>query len=126
MAALETQGEARLPTVEDSADGQFRYAITTTGIYCRPSCPSRTANPKNVSLHVTPGLGQGRGFSGLQAVQAGRGRRDAGFAGRRKRRTGGAACRLIESSEEPLSSPRCRGRGLSPSYFHRLFKARPA
>ncbi len=24
-----------------SADGRFFYAVTTTGIYCRPSCASR-------------------------------------------------------------------------------------
>jgi hypothetical protein len=27
--------------------------VATTGIYCRPSCPSRTANLKNVGLHDT-------------------------------------------------------------------------
>ncbi|MEK7231999.1 MAG: Ada metal-binding domain-containing protein, partial [Pseudomonadota bacterium] len=24
-----------------AADGRFVYAVRTTGIYCRPSCPSR-------------------------------------------------------------------------------------
>ena len=24
-----------------AADGQFVYAVRSTGIYCRPSCPSR-------------------------------------------------------------------------------------
>ena len=36
-----------------NADGLFWYSVATTGIYCRPSCPSRTANPKNVALHDT-------------------------------------------------------------------------
>lgn len=30
------------------ADGQFVYAVITTGIYCRPGCPSRRPNPDNV------------------------------------------------------------------------------
>ncbi len=30
---------------DKSADGEFWYSVATTGVYCRPSCPSRTANP---------------------------------------------------------------------------------
>ncbi|MFN8006894.1 MAG: Ada metal-binding domain-containing protein [Terriglobia bacterium] len=26
---------------DSSADGQFVFAVKSTGIYCRPSCPSR-------------------------------------------------------------------------------------
>lgn len=29
-------------------DGRFLYAVTTTGVYCRPSCPSRPARPENL------------------------------------------------------------------------------
>jgi AraC family transcriptional regulator of adaptative response/methylated-DNA-[protein]-cysteine methyltransferase len=35
------------------ADGTFLYSVATTGVYCRPSCPSRRANPKNVRFHLT-------------------------------------------------------------------------
>src|SRR6478672_3307347 len=42
---------ARVLARDRTADGQFWYSVTTTGVYCRPSCPSRTANPKNVTLH---------------------------------------------------------------------------
>jgi AraC family transcriptional regulator of adaptative response/methylated-DNA-[protein]-cysteine methyltransferase len=31
-----------------SADGKFIYAVITTGIYCRPACPSRRPNRDNV------------------------------------------------------------------------------
>ncbi|MFS0728437.1 Ada metal-binding domain-containing protein [Paenibacillus sp. 1P07SE] len=31
-------------------DPQFFYALITTGTFCRPSCTSRTPNPKNVVL----------------------------------------------------------------------------
>jgi len=35
----------------DSAyDELFLYALTSTGTVCRPSCPSRTPNPKNVVI----------------------------------------------------------------------------
>src|ERR1700755_3608060 len=42
---------ARIVTRDKTADDHFWYSVSTTGIYCRPSCPSRTANPKNVQLH---------------------------------------------------------------------------
>src|ERR1700716_3472095 len=29
-------------------DGVFFYAVRTTGVYCRPSCPSRRPRPENV------------------------------------------------------------------------------
>lgn len=37
-------------------DGQFVYAVKTTGIYCRPSCPSRTAKRQNVVVFDTADL----------------------------------------------------------------------
>jgi AraC family transcriptional regulator of adaptative response/methylated-DNA-[protein]-cysteine methyltransferase len=35
-----------------SADGKFWCAVATTGIYCRPSCPSRPL-PRNVRFYDT-------------------------------------------------------------------------
>lgn len=39
-----------LVTCNDNYDGAFFYAIKTTGIFCRPSCKSKTPNRKNVSF----------------------------------------------------------------------------
>lgn len=36
-----------------SYDGEFYYALSITKTICRPSCPSRTPNPKNVSIFST-------------------------------------------------------------------------
>ncbi|MFD2137641.1 Ada metal-binding domain-containing protein [Novosphingobium resinovorum] len=36
---------AQVVARDKSADGKLWYSVATTGIYCRPSCPSRTANP---------------------------------------------------------------------------------
>ena len=33
--------------------GKFVYAVKTTGVYCRPSCPSRPAKPENIVLYET-------------------------------------------------------------------------
>ena len=43
----------RIQQRDKTADGQFWYSVATTGIYCRPSCPSRSCNPKNVTIHDT-------------------------------------------------------------------------
>lgn len=34
-----------------SFDGLFFAAVTTTGVFCRPSCPSRHPNPENVEFY---------------------------------------------------------------------------
>lgn len=38
-----------------TADGTFVYGVVTTGVYCRPSCPSRRARPANIRLFATAG-----------------------------------------------------------------------
>ncbi len=53
VPVLEDERWGRVVARDRSADGEFWYSVATTGIYCRPSCPSRTANPKNVQLHDT-------------------------------------------------------------------------
>lgn len=45
-----------------SADGEFVYAVRSTGIYCRPSCPSRRPQRRNVQFFPTPALAEAAGF----------------------------------------------------------------
>jgi AraC family transcriptional regulator of adaptative response/methylated-DNA-[protein]-cysteine methyltransferase len=45
-----------------SADGQFFYGVKSTGIYCRPSCPSRRPERKNVSFYPTQAAAEAAGF----------------------------------------------------------------
>ena len=42
---------ARILARDKTADGHLWYSVSTTGVYCRASCPSRTAKPENVQLH---------------------------------------------------------------------------
>ncbi|HEY1337002.1 MAG TPA: Ada metal-binding domain-containing protein, partial [Bryobacteraceae bacterium] len=37
-----------------SADGRFFFGVVTTGVYCRPSCPSRRPLRKNVKFYESP------------------------------------------------------------------------
>ena len=53
---------ARIVARDKTADGHFWYSVVTTGVYCRPSCPSRTANPRNVQLHDTLKSARATGF----------------------------------------------------------------
>ncbi|GAA0615151.1 DNA-3-methyladenine glycosylase 2 family protein [Streptomyces crystallinus] len=43
-------------------DGEFFFAVATTGIYCRPSCPAVTPKRKNVRFFPTAAAAQGHGF----------------------------------------------------------------
>src|SRR5206468_4835311 len=44
------------------ADGLFVYAVESTGVYCRPSCPSRRPRRDRVSFFDTPGAARSAGF----------------------------------------------------------------
>ena len=43
-------------------DGQFVFAVSSTGIYCRPSCPSRRAHRERVSFFDLPEAAEQAGF----------------------------------------------------------------
>lgn len=102
-----------------SLDGDFYYSVATTGIYCRPSCPSRTANPKNVRFHDSIADAEAMGFRACKRC-----RPDQASADVRNARTVARICRLIEQAEEiPPLAVLAEAAGLSPGYFHRVFKA---
>jgi methylated-DNA-[protein]-cysteine S-methyltransferase/AraC family transcriptional regulator of adaptative response / DNA-3-methyladenine glycosylase II len=43
-------------------DGEFFFAVATTGIYCRPSCPAVTPKRANVRFYPSSAAAQGAGF----------------------------------------------------------------
>ena len=45
-----------------SADGNFYYSVTTTGVYCMPSCAARPARPEHVAFHATREDAERAGF----------------------------------------------------------------
>jgi AraC family transcriptional regulator of adaptative response/methylated-DNA-[protein]-cysteine methyltransferase len=110
---------ARVVARDRTADGQFWYCVATTGVYCRPSCPSRTANPKNVSLHDTLADARATGFRPCKRCKP-----DGASPEAENVALVARACRMIEESEEVLSLADLAGAvGLSVSHFHRTFKA---
>jgi AraC family transcriptional regulator of adaptative response/methylated-DNA-[protein]-cysteine methyltransferase len=110
---------ARIVARDKTADGQLWYSVSTTGIYCRPSCPSRTANPKNVSLHDTIESARATGFRPCKRCNP-----DGPSLEAENAALVAKACRIIEErEEEPSLEELAAAVDLSPSYFHRVFKA---
>ena len=109
----------RIVARDKSADGIFWYSVLTTGVYCRPSCPSRIANPKNVQIHSTLAEAKATGFRPCKRCNP-----DDRSADDETAVLVAKACRLIDNSEEELSLDALATRvGRSSSHFHRLFKA---
>lgn len=50
-------------------DGWFFAGISTTGIYCRPSCPARTPRPENCQWYPTAAAAQAAGFRACRRCQ---------------------------------------------------------
>jgi AraC family transcriptional regulator of adaptative response/methylated-DNA-[protein]-cysteine methyltransferase len=110
---------ARIVARDKTADGLLWYSVATTRVYCRPSCPSRSANPKNVRLHDTLASAKATGFRPCKRCNPDGSSSDAENAA-----LIATACRAIEASENaPSLAELAAAIGLSPGYFHRLFKA---
>lgn len=109
----------RIVARDRSADGQFWYSVVTTGVYCRPSCASRGANPKNVRIHDTLAAAKATGFRPCKRCRPDRASPEAENAALIAQ-----ACRRIETSEdEPSLADLAAAAGRSTGYFHRVFKA---
>lgn len=110
---------ARVVARDKSADGQFWYSVATTGVYCRPSCPSRRASPANVQLHDTLAQAKATGFRACRRCNPDGPSLEAGNAA-----MVADACRRIEQSEEePSLAELADAAGRSAGYFHGVFKA---
>lgn len=101
------------------ADGQFVYAVKTTGIYCRPSSLARLPHPKNVVFFDTEEQARAAGFRPSKRAAA-----DQSLVAAQHAALVAAACRQIEAADSPpplveLAS----AASMSPFHFHRVFKA---
>jgi AraC family transcriptional regulator of adaptative response/methylated-DNA-[protein]-cysteine methyltransferase len=109
---------ARVRHRDKTADGLFWYSVATTSVYCRPSCPSRGANPGNVRLHDTLDDARATGFRPCKRCNPDGLSSDAANAALVAK-----ACRLIAHSDTaPSLAALADAVDLSPGYFHRLFK----
>jgi AraC family transcriptional regulator of adaptative response/methylated-DNA-[protein]-cysteine methyltransferase len=101
------------------ADGMFVYAVKSTGVYCRPSCPSRGAKPQNVTFYASCADAGAAGYRACRRCNPKGQSSSAAVAA-----VVAEACRLIEDAEElPKLDKLAASVGMSPFYFHRQFKA---
>lgn len=99
-------------------DGVFYYAVLTTGVYCRPSCPSRRPKPENVVFFQTRESARRAGFRACKRCKPDS-ETDA-TAGLVEK-----VCRYIDSHPDQPATLDALGRaiGLSPFHLQRTFKA---
>jgi methylphosphotriester-DNA--protein-cysteine methyltransferase len=110
---------ARIVARDKTADGHLWYSVATTGVYCRPSCHSRVADPKNVQLHDSLESARATGFRPCRRCNP-----DGPSIECENVALVAKVCRTIEATEEePSLQELAAAIGRSPSYFHRVFKA---
>ncbi len=100
-----------------SADGAFVYAVTSTGIYCRPSCPSRRPRPDRVRFYETPDAAEAAGFRACRRCHPRDVRTAAESAVARAR-----AWIDAHPDTRPSLDRLARLTGLSPWHLQRIFR----
>ncbi len=101
-----------------SLDGQYLFAVKTTGIYCRPSCSSRTPKRVNVEFYTSAQAARTDGYRAcLRCAPDGLSKRQLQTQAILQ------VCRSIEVSQEKISLTNLAQQvNLSPHHFHRIFK----
>lgn len=104
---------------ERESDGRFVYAVTSTGIYCRPSCPARRPRRENVVFFAVPDAAERAGYRSCHRCRPAQvAQPDAADASVLR------TCGLIESDpwERPTLASLAAAVGLSPYHLQRTFK----
>ena len=98
------------------ADGEFVYAVKSTGVFCRPSCPSRRPRRELVEFFDSPQQAQSAGYRAC--------RRCLPLQQNPQMEKIEQACRYIEAhADERLSLSRIAAHaGVNPFHFQRMFK----
>jgi len=103
---------------DPAADGSFFLAVKTTGVYCRPGCPSRMPLRTNVAFYATPAEAEAAGFRPCKRCRPS----EPSVASRHLAAVR-RACDLIKGGETvPPLSELAAAAGISRFHFHRVFK----
>jgi AraC family transcriptional regulator of adaptative response/methylated-DNA-[protein]-cysteine methyltransferase len=100
-------------------DGRFVYAVASTGVYCRPSCPSRRPRRANVRFFAAAEAAEGAGFRPCRRCRPRQGETTRQAEAVRR------ACAYLEAhfEENPTLADLSAVVGLSPHHLQRVFKA---
>ena len=101
-----------------SQDGNFVFAVASTGVYCRPSCPARRPRRENVTFFRQPDHAEKAGYRACLRC------RPKAAGGNSTTEMVKAMCRYIEQHlDEPLTLARFGSEfHLSPFHLQRTFK----
>jgi len=104
---------------DSKRDGEFFFAVSTTGVYCRPSCAARRPRRENVQFFGTPDAAEQAGYRACLRC------RPRAFSGNAESDIAKAICRFIEQHlDEPLTLGRLAEEfRQSPFRLQRRFKA---
>jgi AraC family transcriptional regulator, regulatory protein of adaptative response / methylated-DNA-[protein]-cysteine methyltransferase len=98
------------------ADGQFVYGVRSTGIYCRPTCPSRRPRADQVEFFETPKDAERAGYRSCQRCKP--------EARRPRAQTVISACAYLKTNlDRKVTLEEVAGHvGLSAFHLQRVFK----
>jgi len=114
--ASDAARQAAVAARDAGARGVFVYAVLTTGIYCRPDCPSRRARPAHIRFFADGPAAAAAGFRPCRRCRPDEPAETALLIAR--------AVRLIERAHaKPRVADLAASLGVSPAHFSRLFKA---
>ena len=100
------------------ADGSFYYGVRTTGVYCRPGCPSRRPLRANTAFFATTSEAEAAGLRACKRCRP----TDASTASRHIAAIE-KACALLRTSETiPSLGELAAAAAISRFHFHRVFK----
>lgn len=103
---------------DSRADEVFYYSVSTTGIYCKPSCSARLPRRENVVFHSSHQDAERAGYRPCKRCKP-----DQAPKALRQVEQVETLCRLIESSEEEPTLAELAARiGASGSHTQRMFK----
>ncbi len=104
---------------DSSHDGEFVFAVSTTGVYCRPSCPSKRPRRGNVKFFSRPEQAEKAGFRACLRC------RPRSISGNPELDLAKEICRFIEQHlDEPVTLGRlAKVFHQSPFHLQRRFKA---
>jgi methylphosphotriester-DNA--protein-cysteine methyltransferase len=111
-----------LQTRNPLAASVFVYAVKTTGIYCRPTCPSRLARQANVTFFDSATDAECAGFRPCRRCKPSQ----SDFEPKRAEHNKAVrkACELMDAAGGRLTlEDLASDVGLSPRYFHGIFKS---
>jgi AraC family transcriptional regulator, regulatory protein of adaptative response / methylated-DNA-[protein]-cysteine methyltransferase len=101
-----------------AADGTFIYAVRTSGVYCRPACPSRLPLRKNVAFYESTTAAEAAGFRPCKRCRPA----ETSPAGRHFAAIGRACALIRERDHLPSLAELADAAGVSRFHFHRVFK----